>query len=577
MAKNPFKTGDAEDVISNQTTDNETTNNTQSVDSTTETNEQTSLESEMDALLNQTQTMNAVTDSTTNSVIEKPSSTEQTNLFDGNAKKTKTEKPKVNWTGATGVVVNTLITEQQNAMAQASGDALSVAKRKFGESTRIVAYITKTDAKIDFKKILSPKPQGNDTVREYSFALDYYAPAKPDRVVVKYPLNLYSEIKNAVNKGQTLHTTEIANATNADTNGDHTTNGVVILSIKKTNHDLYNWIGSYCPGQYIQEAEEIFEPYTKTDKSGIGKTFSNYDDASNYSLTGGRPGVFADINFKNKGKSAKNAGVDIKLDILSKDNHELKVTYKNTGRQRFITPHNYIADKYWDTIDGKPAPDNATAVKLSLAYFSRFFENYTTLKVPKPKEGSDDTEYTYIPSPNSPIKISGSTADTFLADCFAPGSTFWNNLDIRHWYETATETITSEANGATTQSTIVTRRKLRPEEIKLIKREESVSKTDPSKVTYKNVFFPIQDNTAVGNKYAWSNVIPDAVKKALGTAVNEFTFDMYLAKRDQKDQSSSKKASGNININMFMPGKTFDEIKAIVEKTLASAGGSVNL
>ena len=466
---------------------------------------------------------------------------------------TPASEPKKNaykYTDATTSFIGKINAQRNAHNTSVETSPLGVAKKEFQNKTRIVGYCCRLDEKIDFKRTVTVnKEAGTDAT--FSFDLNMSAPSKPDRVIVKYPLDLLAKIDNLQSNITTKDVTEMSALMDSEA-----AFAIQIFRVNKTDHSFYDWVSQHCANNYINEAEEIFVPYTKINSKGEATVIENYIGEAAYATTGEKPGIRTSckIEAKSSAKTEVNSALTT-IDITKPDAAELKVTYTHTGRPRWVAPGNYITDKKFGTVVGEAPSDPSRQIELSKCYFRRWFSESLSDGVRRSKDHiAKNIQYQLTGA----IKVEAISEDQFTATPFTDAS-FWANASVKHWYDTATE------NGKTVRKTLT------GADIKLVERY-SKTNANTGKVTYANRVFPITADGVPESAYTWSEAVPAKVKAAMGVAADSLTFDMY--KKSMQRVASMPKASSRVSIDANFSGYTFEEIQKIYEENLKSTGAT---
>lgn len=435
------------------------------------------------------------------------------------------------------------LTQERNAAID------EITRRAYDEvasQVRIVGYCSGYDSKIDFKKTTT-RTEGNGDAT-VSFALNMYRPRKPDRVIVRYPIDLVAQIQRSKNNG--LSSSDIKDATALA--GGENGSAVKILKFSKKEHELYDWIQKFMGRMYIQEAEEIFEPaYRFKNKGQTCEEYSSYTGYPAYAATGGTPGLLVKVGVTATKVAKTDKGNEFTIDMTAPEARELTVSYSNTGRPTWITPHNTIYDKKFATIEGGPHPENAN--EMSLAYFKRFYDDTFNLA-----QSNADKAKNIAMTPAGEIAngITGNTRETFVSTVFTDGS-FWTNATVEDWYE-----VVKDGTG-------YHKKVLSGNQLRIVKRIGKTSK-DGSKVTYSNVTIPL---TETGGEYSWEDAVTPQIEKALHGA--KLTFDMYMAAATKSARTNTDKAKSRTFIPVEVPGLTIDELVNMMNASFGGTGDYV--
>lgn len=458
------------------------------------------------------------------------------------------EKNKYEYTDATSNLIGKINSQRIQNNAAIESSPLGVAMKEFGNKTRIVGYCCRLPEKIDFKRTVTVnKEAGTDAT--YSFGLNMTPPSKPDRVIVKYPLDLYAKIDNEKSNITTKDVTEMNALMDSEA-----AFAVKIFRVGKTDHTLFNWVNSHCINPFINEAEEIFVPYTRINSKGEAETRENYIGEAAYASTGEKPGLKITCTIASNKNAKKDVGGNVtKIDITKQDSSELKVTFSHTGRPRWCAPGNFIVDKKFATIPGEAPADTTRQIEMSKCYFRRWFSESLADGV---KRSKNHIEAGIQYQATGSIKVNAVSEDQFTATPFTDSS-FWATASVQHWYDTAQE------NGK------IVRKTLTGADLKLVER---ISKTNANtgKTTYSNRTFPLTADGVPESAYTWSEAVPEKVKAAIGSAMESFTFDVY--KKSMQKVASAPKASSRVSIDAGYLGLTFEEIQQRYQDALSSAG-----
>lgn len=457
------------------------------------------------------------------------------------------------YTDATTSFIGKINAARNHHNAAIDASPLGVAKKEFGNKTRIVGYCCRLPEKIDFKRVVTVnKEAGTDAT--YSFELNMSAPSKPDRVLVKYPLDMLAKIDNAASNITTKDITEMNALMDSEA-----AFAVQIFRVAKNDHSFYDWMSQHCYNGYINEAEEIFVPYTKINSKGEATVLDNYIGEAAYASTGEKPGLKMTCRIEAK----KEAKVEIaskvtQIDITRKDASELKVAYSHTGRPRWCAPGNYITDKKFATIIGEAPTDPSRQVELSKCYFRRWYSESLSDGVRRSK---DHVARNIAYQPTGNIKIEAISEDQFTATPFTDPS-YWANVSVKHWYDTAVE------NGKTVRKTLT------GADIKLVERFSKVN-ANTGKVTYSNRVYPLTADGVPESPYTWSDAVPAKVKAAMGAAADSFTYESY--RKAMQKTASTPKASSRVTVDANFSGLTFDEIQKEYENALKSVSNATDM
>lgn len=422
------------------------------------------------------------------------------------------------------------------------GTGIGLAKSKMQQYAFIAGYITKSDSRVTFKRVT--KTDSNARKAEVSYELKMLAPQKPDRVIVKYPMDLGQMISE--NSEDKINPNEIAKYTvSADT-----AYNVVILHTNKGNPEYWEWLSKYTSSPfYLRENANISIPYTKIKKNSSGQVSSEViapDPKMGVQLIAQAAGVL-----KNNSTTGNN-NLEKIISYNSEEDAEIKIIYKNTCRPNWIGideqgNKNYIADKTFETIPVS-AVKAEDAVALSRMYFRQYFDeaNISQLYISKSQkeEGISLSEM-----PNQVIKIQHTSEDSFTATPFTDTS-YWNNASVNHWY------LTEVVNGVTV------RKPIKGSDIQLVKRVEKTtqSATPKNRSMYMDAVKTIKASD-------WETSVPTLIQKALGEGwQNTFTYEIY--QQSIATKTPGKKVKSRPMVILDTPNATYSEIIASFKKTL---------
>jgi hypothetical protein len=444
--------------------------------------------------------------------------------------------------------------------------AAGKARAEFKNKVKIVGYLCKADEKIDFKRNTVRKD--GSSAAFISYELKMYAPSKPDRIVVKYPIDLFSKI-----------TSYGENLTTSDYKGLNTTESAYalkILSVASSKNELYDWVAkNTVTPYYIQEDEKLFIPYTHLKKSTVSGvdtyvptvynswTVTSSGSSNPYLATGGHPGITISVklNSKKESHSINALTGETTVDLLSSASRDLKVTYKNTCRPRWIGvtadgQKNYICDKSFETIAPAVPETEDERIRLSKAYFRRYFDDNVTEYYRSKKAKEENIVYT--PAEGSTIEIQHTSEDSFTATPFTDVN-YWKNASVDHWY--LVDTTTPNAH----------KLKVTGDKIRLIKREAKASSlntatsaTKSERLKYANVIRPL-------TKDEWETTMPVKIKDAIGKELlGDFTYETYTA--SLANTATISKPKSKISLAVDITNMTFAEIAALVDRDLSTGG-----
>lgn len=227
-----------------------------------------------------------------------PKSEDHTSEFDKDnattSKSTGTRK-KQKQVQMEGIMSNTM--KKYSADTANLTEAEKELRHQLFKSAYICGYISKQNERVDFYKYVTPnQPSDKKTNIEVEIGVKMFAPSKPDRVIVKYDTNAYDA---AIRGRATSDVVKNALAANGVAELGTT---VAVLKCTRSNPELATFISHTLYSEFINEAPEIWEPYTKlkrstktvdgkkhTETSGV--VFANYEDSTKFSETGGKPGI----------------------------------------------------------------------------------------------------------------------------------------------------------------------------------------------------------------------------------------------------------------------------------------------
>lgn len=479
---------------------------------------------------------------------EPPASTAPTNNFNADSATatdatTKT-KDKVTYKYNPSLKANLDILERNRLgkINKEKGTGIGVAKSKMQQFAYIAGYITKSDSRITFKRVT--KTDSKARKAEVSYELKMLAPQKPDRIIVKYPMDLGQMISE--NSEDKINPNEISKYTvSADT-----AYNIEILHASKGNPEYWEWLSKYVPLPfYLRENSNISIPYTKIKKNSSGQVTSEVispDPKIGVQLTAQAVGVL-----KNNTATGTN-NLEKVINYNSDEDAELKIIYKNSCRPNWIGideqgNKNYIADKSYETIPVS-AVKAEDAVELSKMYFRQYFDeaNISQLYISKDQK---DKGISLSEVPNQAIKIQHNAEDSFTATPFTD-TTYWNNVSVNHWY------LTEVVNGVTV------RKPIKGSEIQLVKRVERTtqSSTPKNRSMYMDAVKTIKSSD-------WETSVPTLIQKALGEGwQNTFTYEVY--QKSITTKTASKKVKAKPMVILDAPNANYEDIIASFKKSL---------
>lgn len=473
----------------------------------------------------------------------------------------KSDKTKYEWTDSTTSLIgriNAQRTQNNNAIETSS---LGLAMKKFHEQTRIVGYCCRLDSKIDFKRVVTKASDDKTSDRKYEFVLTMTPPSKPDRVIVKFPLDLISQIDT---QKSNLTTAMIKEAQDSASAGSEDAYMIKIFPVNKNSHELFDWINSHCSQPYLTEDQALFVPYTKFNSKGEAETRETYQGHSAYASTGDKPGLKVSCVIASKPTAKiQAAGNTTKIDLTREDASELKVTFTHTGRPRWVAPGNYIVDKRFGVIPGAAPTESGQQIALSKLYFRRWF-NPDGSETMSQKLKEDKVKFTQ--AGEITVQNTGNENE-FIASVFTDAS-WWAKARVEHWYDTVT------VNGETKKKV------LQGSEIQLVERVEkeksanAKSKSSGWSTTISNRVFPLTADGVAGSEYTWSMAVPDRIKSALGTAAGQLTHELY--RKAMSKTSTTSKPSSRVSIDAGYRGLTFAEIEEKYHEVIRSASSATN-
>jgi len=489
---------------------------------------------------NITPDLNAALEGVLNESAAEPA--KETDSFVDTTPATKKETPKGTYSANTSVAISRLGKAASERKAALS-PILNTAFAKAAKETQIVAYAATYNEKVDFKKVRDTADK-DKVDQKVSINLAMYKPKKPDRVIVRYPVDIISQIIESKNNTGSLDTSSVNNAmkqTSAE--GAY---AVKILKFSKKEHELYDWVNQNLGSDYIQEASEIFEPYYKFNSKGEADVRTSYHGHASYAQTGGTPGILIRAGVQST-KSSKKAGAtsnQFVVDLTNSDDRELVVTYTNPGRPSWNTPNNTIYDRKYKTV---AAGSFADVHEASKAYFLRFIDT-DTFELKRTKDDVDKKRELVKTGPVAE-SITGNDLETFNVGILSD-SEWWNKQSVEDWY--AVENIGGKA----------TKKQLKGSEIRLVERVGKTSK-DGTKTTYSAAFDTLVETSDNADDYTWDKAVTPQIKQALKGA--ELTYAAYMA---AAAKSASKKASDKAKSRTFipinLPGASFEQLRELV-------------
>lgn len=470
------------------------------------------------------------------------------NASDSNDKK-KNSQPKIVYKYNPTLKANLDLFERNRLgkINKEKGTGIGVAKIKMQQFAFIAGYITKSDSRITFKKVTKTRADANNTAKkaDVSYELKMVAPQKPDRVIVKYPMDLGQMISE--NSEDKINPNEIAKYT---VSGD-TAYNIEILHASKGNPEYFEWLSKYVPFPFfLRENANISIPYTKIKKNASGQVTSeviNPDPKVGVQLSAQIAGVL-----KNNSATGS-SNIERVINYNGENDMDLKLVYKNSCRPNWIGidengNKNYIADKTFETIPVS-AVKAEDAVELSRMYFRQYFDEDNISQLYRSKD-QQDKGIALFELPNQAIKIQHTSEDSFTATPFTDTS-YWNNVSVSHWY------LTEVVNGVTV------RKPIKGSEIQLVKRVEKTTQnsTPKNRSAYMDAVRTIKSTD-------WETSVPTLIQKALGEGwQNTFTYEMYQNSITTKTQG--KKVKSKPMVILDTPNARYEDIIATFKKTLS--------
>lgn len=413
---------------------------------------------------------------------------------------------------------------------------------EIASQVRIVGYCSGYNEKLDFKKTTTRPTDNTSGDAMVAFGLNMYRPRKPDRVIVRYPIDLVTQIQRSASSGLTSSDIKDASALATGEDGFN----VKILKFSKKEHELYDWMQKFVGRMFIKEAEEIFDPFYKFSAKGDVKALTSYTGLPEYAATGGSPGLLIKIGVSATKKAKTDKGDAFTIDMTAPDARELTVSYTNTGRSTWTTPSNTIYDKIFATIEGTAYPDQAN--EMTLAYFKRFYDDNFALVQ---REQDKAKNITMVPSGDIATKITGTSSETFVSHVFTDAS-FWENASVEHWYD-----VEKDGSG-------YHKRVIRGKDLRLVKRVAKQSKTS-GKTTYSNAVIKL---TETDGDYSWDKAVTPKIQAALHGA--KLTFEMYMEAAAKSAKSGDTKPKSRTFVAVEVPGMTYAELEQMMNAAFSA-------
>ena len=345
-------------------------------------------------------------------------------------------KKKSMWSQADTDKIGMIAVKRKANNSKYLGTNLGNAMEQMQKNTRIVGYVTKTNDRIDFKKTVDYDV--NTSNAKVSFVPNHYAPPKPIGVIVKYPQDIFDRVNAAVSgDNKIISSEELSKASSASSYS------IAVLPVSANG--LFDWASHYCSPNILIEDEAIFEPYVQIGAKNT-KVRNAWDNAGDYPTTQGHPG----LQFRPVPKSRKKAQSEsVKTDKRTGEQYrnivytldtdsDLVIRITNTGRSKWVTPHNYIALRKYKTREQHfgAVADVAEQNSLTCSYFLRYLDANRAFQPKVTKKAATVGAEKVAPKTISTIgaiTIEGNSVDTLIASCFKDAN-YWTTTKVAHWY-----------------------------------------------------------------------------------------------------------------------------------------------
>lgn len=375
----------------------------------------------------------------------------------------------------------------------------------------IAGYIVAQDARFDFFSKRTNKAE-EGVAALFTIGVKMYAPSKPENVIINYPLEAEAAITDP------KLTSEIANAAISNS-------AARIVKIERM--DQIKDILSQKAAGYLKEHTAIFDPYysKKVKIAQPGDVVSNFENV---------PPVPCLHTY-------------LPLKAVSQQGTGSLVVVKALGRNKIITPKNYIARKRYATLDLKTSYTADEAEQLNKLYLSKFTK--TNKQNRCVIEALDDNTSKFfdvkLPDQNNPTSRIMASA-FFPTD---PSSNWFTNNKVYHWYN-------KDAQGNPVAVPL--------NEIKLVKKEIA----NPETGSIKAIALPLKDITASEGSYKFDR---NGAHKAVCLAAGEMlTHEMIYKAPRSKAKSSAPKLVAALAGNDVV-GLTDDEIRSLLSEHMGIA------
>jgi len=500
---------------------------------------------------------------------------EQTNLMDG---KGANERTVSRWDDESSKALGRF-TNAVKAKSDNDDEFIPELRKTIWKKSRIVAYCSRTNEKIDFKKVNTFDKDDNGKAKSgtYHFEVVMTKPSRPNAVIIKYPKAEVQQLKTLIsnrrlgaNEQRPVIDKATASALTADEGSAY---GLTVLQFSRSCNDLFDWLSKNTPNTSIMEDTHIVgntnDAYYKGRAAG-----DIYENVEEY--TRGRkdksetPSLYCvarlTTNPATKSEKAKTDNGILTtnyLNLIGKFD-TLTIQYNNTGRPMMCNKFNTIYAKKHVTTkvaditkqiyqDKDNMTHSYTEQDAAFAYFSRFFDANGVIK----PAAQLKTETKNVTLPYSQDK-NGINVDTkkigdevmFTSSAFKNEAAELATLTVDDWY--------------------------------------GVQPINDGKKTGKKLQIPVDGNLvqkeiyfARGGKKSVRNMTTDTdasnfdkrVSKQIKEAVGEtgLTYDVWSkALSKTNTRSTSNRATSTGTLSFTVNGVNFEELQALVAENLSS-------
>lgn len=374
--------------------------------------------------------VNAATASSTTDQFSQPDATEVKT-----AKEKKPDSAEKKYTKQVQAFTSSLLAQEKT---KHESSILTRCMKEISEHSRLVAYVTENDEKVDLTLALNKEKSGDAKIYDYAFKMAGPSTVKAYGISVPIDLsNKLADIRESQNKGDITAESVKKMAQSTD------------KEIRFVNADGLKSFLKSSAYNYVKEDPRLFVPFVKvTNKNGVpsvseGKSIMTPDNNPAFSFTGGVAGMYVKVYQQGAVKSSSKSRYDeLNPEIGRLDRTEIQAAVRktiefrnklvNTGRARCTgcttangeVVKNYISLNRFKTYD--PAKDfdalqENQKRKLTKAYFGRFNDDKIASLSQSAKQ--------LFPAP-----IGGKypISPAFVGDENA--KKYWEGIEVKHYY-----------------------------------------------------------------------------------------------------------------------------------------------